>query len=62
MDERTKQNTIEMAKDWRNAVRRGDVTADYAATEVAGKITYPYAEVAHFEAVRALARNVLSKL
>lgn len=41
------------AKTYRNAVRRGDVTRTWAAEDCASTYTYPYAEVAHFEAVKA---------
>lgn len=46
-----------LCKGWRNAVRRGDVTAAYAATEVASEFTRPYADVAHYETVRAYAQK-----
>lgn len=46
-----------IAKRWRGPVRRGDVTAEYAAQETASEFTYPYATAAHFEAVREHARK-----
>lgn len=47
------KRTIEkIAKRWRGPVRRGDVTAEYAAEKTAGEFTYPYATAAHFEASR----------
>ena len=45
----------ELARTYRNGVRRGDFTARWAAENCAARYTYPYAEVAHFETVRAQA-------
>ncbi len=41
-----------VARKYRVAVRRGDVTARWAAEDAAGRYTYPYATAAHFDAVR----------
>ena len=48
-------DTLLLASRWRNAVRRGDVSENYAADQVAGEITYPYATASHYANVRALA-------
>lgn len=47
----------EMAKTYRNGVRRGDFSASWAADDCAGRYTYPYATAAHFSAVRDFAKK-----
>jgi len=53
LTDQQKTEIAELAKTYRNAVRRGDMTARWAAEDCAAKYTYPYATVGHFEAVKA---------
>lgn len=47
-----KERIRKLAKRWRNAVRRGDISADFAAQEVTSEYTYPYATVSFWNSVR----------